>query len=73
MASLNNLDLSYNNFTKLQDEFSQLSLDVLDISFNKNLTAIPAIQGLRYINIKSTHLDSEKLKTALGEGSMILM
>ena len=73
LSKLQNLDLSYNGFTKLQEDFVNLPLDVLDISYNKTLTYIPAMKGLRYVNIKSTKLDADKLKWALGESSIIMM
>jgi hypothetical protein len=42
------------------------------VSYNKNLTTIPAIKDLRYANVKNTKVDIDKLKWALGEGCMIL-
>jgi leucine-rich repeat protein SHOC2 len=72
LPKLENLDLSYNDFKSLQSEFATLNLNVLDVSYNKSLTAIPAIKDLRFANIKSTKVDIEKLKWALGEGCTIL-
>jgi Leucine-rich repeat (LRR) protein len=72
LPKLENLDLSYNDFKTLQPEFVNLHLNVLDISFNKSLTAIPPIKDIRYANVKSTKVDVEKLKWALGEGCMIM-
>ena len=73
LNNLENLDLSYNDFKAMQPEFEKLSLDVLDVSYNKNLNALPALKGMRYVNIKSTKLNAEKLKWSLGEGCTILM
>lgn len=73
LNKLENLDLSYNDFRILQPEFEKLSLDVLDVSYNKNLAALPTLKGMRYVNIKSTKLNAEKLKWSLGEGCTILM
>jgi Leucine-rich repeat (LRR) protein len=72
LPKLENLDLSYNDFKVLQPDFANLPLNVLDLSYNKNLTTIPAIKTLRYVNVKSTKVDTEKLKWTLGEGCMIL-
>ncbi len=72
LPKLANLDLSYCDFKTLQPEFVNLSLNALDLSYNKNLTTMPAIQGMRYVNVKNTKLNIEKLKWDLGEGSMIL-
>lgn len=72
LPKLENLDLSYNDFKVLQPEFANLHLNVLDISFNKSLTAIPPIKDIRYANVKNTKVDVEKLKWALGEGCMIM-
>jgi len=72
LQKIENLDLSYCDFKALQPEFTMLHLNVLDVSYNKNLATIPAIQGLRYANVKSTKVDIEKLKWALGEGCIIL-
>ena len=72
LPSLENLDLSYCDFKILQPEFSNLHLNVLDVSFNKNLSAIPTIQGIRYANVKNTRIDAEKLKGTLGEGCMVM-
>jgi leucine-rich repeat protein SHOC2 len=72
LPRLANLDLSYCDFKALQPEFVNLPLDVLDVSYNKNLTTIPNIKGLRYINIKNTKIDVEKLKWIQNEGTIIL-
>ena len=72
LVKLVNLDLSYCDFKVLQPEFVNLELDVLDVSYNKNLTTIPPIKGIRYVNVKSTKVNIEKLKTDLGEGSLIM-
>lgn len=72
LPKLENLDLSYNDFKILQPEFVNLHLNVLDISFNKSLSAIPPIKDIRYANVKNTKVDVEKLKWALGEGCMIM-
>jgi Leucine-rich repeat (LRR) protein len=73
MPKLENLDLSYNNFTSLQPEFEKMNLDVLDVSYNKNLATLPAIKGMRYINVKSTKINMDKLKWSVGESCIVLM
>ena len=73
LSNLKNIDISYNSFIRLQDDFVTLSLESMDVSYNKDLISIPVIKGLRYINVKKTKLDIEKLKWDLGEGSMIMM
>jgi leucine-rich repeat protein SHOC2 len=72
LPNLENLDLSYNDFKTLQPEFTNLGLRALDVSFNRSLSTIPAIKDMRYINVKSTKTDIEKLKWSLGEGCMIM-
>ena len=72
LPKLENLDLSYNDFRTLQAEFANLPLNVIDVSYNKNLATIPPIKDMKYINIKSTKVDVEKLKWTLGEGCTIL-
>jgi leucine-rich repeat protein SHOC2 len=72
LPELENLDLSYCDFKTLQADFSNLQLKGLDVSYNKALSAIPPIKDMKYINIKSTKVDIEKLKWALGEGCMIM-
>jgi Leucine-rich repeat (LRR) protein len=74
LKKLQNLDLSYNDLKSLQAEFATLpAIEVIDLSYNKNMTSIPAIMGMRYINVKNTKLNIEKLKWALGESCTILM
>ena len=73
LPKLENLDLSYCDFKVLQPEFTKLHLNVIDVSYNKNLIEIPAIQGMRYANVKNTKVDIEKLKWTLGESCMIMM
>lgn len=73
LSKLENLDLSYCDFKVLQSEFVNLHLTVIDVSYNKNLTVIPAMKGMRYANVKNTKVDIEKLKWTLGESCMILM